>query len=350
MLVLPTAVPATAHPPIFTPGAGPKPSKQDRYVTYFEYQGEKIAKQRTPADKLKGGGASMVRELEALLDSGYVKLFAAPLEPLYTATQFSRIALVQLQVRAARPKWNHAAYELEVAFYQREQLRREALREQRRQQLVKESLEHQQKLALQAQAAAIKAERARDSVAQLVASRDQLQQDSLAVLAEHQEAQADSLARVAEAEASPTRFVNAARLYLRAEPSTSSTARAEVLVGSAVEVLRRLPSGWREVAVEGQRGYLKSEYLVTSLDAVTVPGADLDRLKENEGSAYVKRIPIRPQAQGSRKVYICDGQYAYAYHSTDYCAGLNNCRAQVFYTIERKARGMGRTPCARCFY
>ena len=155
---------------------------------------------------------------------------------------------------------------------------------------------------------------------------------------------------MAELEASPTRFVNAARLYLRAEPSTASTARAEVLVGSAVEVLRRLPSGWREVAVEGQRGYLKAEYLVTNLDAITVPQTNPAQLKENEGSAYVKRIPIRPQAQGTRKVYICDGQYAYAYHSTNYCAGLNNCRAGVFYTMERKARDMGRTPCARCFY
>ena len=34
----------------------------------------------------------------------------------------------------------------------------------------------------------------------------------------------------------------------------------------------------------------------------------------------------------NQTVYICSGQYAYAYHSRKNCAGLNNCKGQVQYT------------------
>lgn len=49
-------------------------------------------------------------------------------------------------------------------------------------------------------------------------------------------------------------------------------------------------------------------------------------------------------------VYICGGNYAYAYHSYSDCPGLNNCQAQVYYCSENSAiNSYGRTPCCRCW-
>ena len=340
--VLPTGHQLALGAPVLSQSAEPKPAKKDRYVTYFEYKGEQIPKHRTPAKKLKGGGAVMIRELEELLDQGHSALLATTLEPVLSSHQRSRIALVQLQVRAARPKWNHEAYEREFGFYQRE----DAWREARRQQLAQDK--HERELALQ-RLLVQKAKRAADSTARIRAYRWRVQQDSLQAVAARNKARQDSVEAVAEAEASSTRFVNATKLKLRDEPTASAQARAVVLLGSSVEVLEQLPSGWWQVYVEGYQGYLRKEFLVPTLDAITVPGANIAGLKEAEGSAYIERIVIKPQARGKRKVYICAGQYAYAYHSRNICAGLNNCRAGVYYTTEYKAQDMGRSPCGRCF-
>jgi len=49
-------------------------------------------------------------------------------------------------------------------------------------------------------------------------------------------------------------------------------------------------------------------------------------------------------------VYICDGSYAYAYHSSTECPGLNNCKGQIYYTNESDAiNSYGRIPCCRCW-
>ena len=48
-------------------------------------------------------------------------------------------------------------------------------------------------------------------------------------------------------------------------------------------------------------------------------------------------------------VYICTGPYSYAYHSTNQCAGLNNCRGEINYTYESYAISLGRKPCCRCW-
>lgn len=319
--------------------ASTKPAKKDRYVSYFEYQGVSVPKQRTPEKKLKGGGAIMVRELEDLMEQGYHSLLASEIQPIYTREQQSRIELVQLQVEKARPKWNHEAYRLEYAFYQQQ----DELRQQRREEIARQELAREQLRIRRVQ-------RAADSTARVRLYLLRVRQDSLVAVAARQQALTDSLALVAEAEASPYRFVNATKLNLRSSPSTTSTAQVAVRLGSSVEVLKRLANGWWNVSVEGYEGYLRSEYLVSSIQNITVPGANLTELAECENCSFVERIPILPQARGKRRIYICGGQYAYAYHATNSCSGLNNCRGGVYYTTEGKAQNMGRTPCGRCFY
>ena len=52
----------------------------------------------------------------------------------------------------------------------------------------------------------------------------------------------------------------------------------------------------------------------------------------------------------NQTVYICSGQYAYAYHSVSNCAGLNNCKGQVQYTDESTAiNSYNRVPCCKCW-
>jgi hypothetical protein len=49
-------------------------------------------------------------------------------------------------------------------------------------------------------------------------------------------------------------------------------------------------------------------------------------------------------------VYICTGSYAYAYHSNNTCAGLNNCKSSIVYLDENQAvNAYGRKPCCKCW-
>jgi hypothetical protein len=49
-------------------------------------------------------------------------------------------------------------------------------------------------------------------------------------------------------------------------------------------------------------------------------------------------------------VYVCTGNYAYAYHSRDNCAGLNNCKGEIRYTdVYSAINTHGRKPCCRCW-
>lgn len=52
----------------------------------------------------------------------------------------------------------------------------------------------------------------------------------------------------------------------------------------------------------------------------------------------------------NQTVYICSGQYAYAYHSVSNCPGLNNCKGSIVYTDENTAvYSYRREPCCRCW-
>ena len=52
----------------------------------------------------------------------------------------------------------------------------------------------------------------------------------------------------------------------------------------------------------------------------------------------------------NQTVYICTGNYAYAYHSNANCPGLGNCKGQINYTDEYNAvNNLNRKPCCRCW-
>jgi len=48
-------------------------------------------------------------------------------------------------------------------------------------------------------------------------------------------------------------------------------------------------------------------------------------------------------------VYICTGSFAYRFHSTPYCSGLNNCRGDIIKMSLKNAKKKGRTPCRKCY-
>lgn len=52
----------------------------------------------------------------------------------------------------------------------------------------------------------------------------------------------------------------------------------------------------------------------------------------------------------SQTVYVCLGEYAYAYHSRSDCPGLSNCKGSIKYTDESTASvNLARVPCCRCW-
>lgn len=53
---------------------------------------------------------------------------------------------------------------------------------------------------------------------------------------------------------------------------------------------------------------------------------------------------------GSPSVYVCTGDYAYAYHANSYCSGLNNCKGEIVFVSTNKAKKMNRKkPCDICY-
>lgn len=55
------------------------------------------------------------------------------------------------------------------------------------------------------------------------------------------------------------------------------------------------------------------------------------------------------QESNDTYVYICTGKYAYSYHSTNTCRGLNRCSAEIKKVTLEQAKKKGRTPCDICY-
>ena len=55
------------------------------------------------------------------------------------------------------------------------------------------------------------------------------------------------------------------------------------------------------------------------------------------------------QESNDTYVYICTGKYAYSYHSTKNCSGLNNCSAEIKKVTLSQAKEKGRKPCQKCY-
>ncbi len=71
-------------------------------------------------------------------------------------------------------------------------------------------------------------------------------------------------------------------------------------------------------------------------------------------TVYPHHRPTQPrttvaQPVASPKVYVCGGGSAYAYHSSEGCAGLNRCSHGVNAVTVAEAEGMGRRPCKKCY-
>ena len=77
-------------------------------------------------------------------------------------------------------------------------------------------------------------------------------------------------------------------------------------------------------------------------------------IKSNSQDLAFQQINISSQHDSSstlnQTVYICTGEYAYAYHSRSDCPGLNNCKGEIKYTDESTASSyFRRVPCCRCW-
>ena len=48
-------------------------------------------------------------------------------------------------------------------------------------------------------------------------------------------------------------------------------------------------------------------------------------------------------------VYICTGKTAYAYHKTDDCRGLKNCKGEIKTVTLAQAQQLNRKPCGYCY-
>lgn len=61
-------------------------------------------------------------------------------------------------------------------------------------------------------------------------------------------------------------------------------------------------------------------------------------------------VEINEVSNNNQIVYVCSGQYAYAYHSIKDCHGLNNCKGDILTTDEVSAlNSRWNKPCCRCW-
>lgn len=75
---------------------------------------------------------------------------------------------------------------------------------------------------------------------------------------------------------------------------------------------------------------------------------DLASIDKHELSIF--EIEHNEKIKNVQTVYVCTGEYSYAYHSRNNCPGLNNCKGDIKYTDEYNAKqNLGRKPCCRCW-
>ncbi|MCB2408830.1 hypothetical protein [Hymenobacter lucidus] len=96
-----------------------------KQVTPFTYRGQSVSHQRTAPDQLKGKGKAEILALEALLDETHTAMQADTLQPFLPAGRFEATVAAARTAAAARPSWDYAPYQNELAFYQQEEARRQ---------------------------------------------------------------------------------------------------------------------------------------------------------------------------------------------------------------------------------
>jgi len=73
-------------------------------------------------------------------------------------------------------------------------------------------------------------------------------------------------------------------------------------------------------------------------------GADNDKIQALKQAANKKRANSATNTQ----VYVCNGDYAYAYHRYSRCSGLNRCGGGI-NKVSKSSAQSSRSPCKRCY-
>jgi uncharacterized protein YgiM (DUF1202 family) len=131
-------------------------------------------------------------------------------------------------------------------------------------------------------------------------------------------------------------YVNAGKLNVRTDATTGAPVLLALKAPSQVIVLDQEVE-WSLVSVQGQTGYVKSSYLVATLEDITVEDVDLELAQQNPEAVYVvmpepttkaKSTSGKPKSKGAT-VYFCNSGNTVKYHSSSSCRGLNRCSASV---------------------
>lgn len=73
---------------------------------------------------------------------------------------------------------------------------------------------------------------------------------------------------------------------------------------------------------------------------------DVDEDKEDQNT---EDVSYDDEDTEDCEVYICTGDDAYAYHSDEFCKGLDNCINDVICISEEDAEDRGYSPCKICY-
>ncbi|WP_426491905.1 hypothetical protein [Hymenobacter sp. 102] len=95
-----------------------------RGVTLFTYRGENVQRKRTAPETFKGKGGPEIQALEALLEQRHQALLADSTASVMTPEQLTALTTAARTAATARPDWNYAPYQQELAFYRKEEERR----------------------------------------------------------------------------------------------------------------------------------------------------------------------------------------------------------------------------------
>ncbi|QJX48525.1 hypothetical protein HMJ29_17020 [Hymenobacter taeanensis] len=106
------------------PGAGAAPVT-GLGVTSFSYKGQTVPVKRTTPETFKGKGGPEIQALEALLAERHMALLADSVQSFLPAAQHEAIVEATRKAVATRPNWNYAPYRQELAFYEKEEARRQ---------------------------------------------------------------------------------------------------------------------------------------------------------------------------------------------------------------------------------
>lgn len=128
-------------------------------------------------------------------------------------------------------------------------------------------------------------------------------------------------------------------LNLRDAPSTKSNIIKQLPQNTKVILISK-NKYWGYVSVNSQYGYLSLKYLGYSCTKYTP-------VSTYKPTTYTY-TPRKYNYNSSQVIYVCNGNYAYAYHSNYSCSGLQRCRGTINKVSASKA-SMYRSPCKRCY-